>query len=297
MQEINDTTMKNKIYILILICFITAATKRSFSQNYLSLFGDTSTTWDIIPHGYCDAVVSETIMVDGDTTIGANTYKVISGLKGFIREDTTQGKAWFYDSYNNTEYLVMDLSLNLGDTFNLYNFSNVANPFLVDSVFYVSSKKHVRLNAWTSICGSEEKITFIEGSGTTASFIYHRVLFGSWVYSYMLCQHKNGVKVAGNNLFMDTCYVYSVGIEEYNSDLIAVKVFPNPTFDELTIETINSSSKNLQFSLFNLLGEKIIFQELANKLSTIDVSSLQKGVFFVVVSDGNSNYIQKVIKQ
>ena len=118
-----------------------ATTKNSFCQNYQSLFGDTSTTWEIIPHGYCDFICSQTIIVSGDTTISANNYKIISGLPGFVREDTGQGKAWFYDTNNNTEYLVMDLGLNLGDTFNIYDYFNIANSFIVDSVYYESSKK------------------------------------------------------------------------------------------------------------------------------------------------------------
>ncbi len=289
--------MKHKAYLLTLICFMTASTENSFSLNYLSLFGDTSTTWDIIEHGYCDAVCSQTTIVSGDTTIGANSYKIISGLPGFVREDTVQGKAWFYDTYNSTEYLVMDLSLNLGDTFYVYNFSNISSPFIVDSVYFVSSIKHVRLNASTTICGYSEKITFIEGSGTTASFNYQRDLNGNSVTSYMLCQHKDNVKVVGNILFMDSCYICSVGINEYNSAISSVNIFPNPILDELTVERKNISLDNLQFSLYNSLGEKIIIQKLLNLLTTINVSSLHSGFYIVEVSDGISNGYKKIIKQ
>lgn len=289
--------MKNKIYLLALICSIIAVTEKTFSQTYLSLFGDTSTTWDIILHGYCDAVCSQTIVVNGDTTINANTYKVISGLPGFVREDNIQGKAWFYSTNNNTEYLVMDLSLKLGDTFNLYNWSNDPNPFVVDSVYYVSSKKHVRLNAWTSICSMNEKITFIEGSGTTASLFYQRDLHGNFVTSYMLCQHKNGLKVAGNILFSDSCYICSVGTQEYNSDINSVKIFPNPAIDILSIETRANSLSNFNLTIYNVFGEHVISQPIKSILTDINISNLHRGVYIVKVGDSASNKLQMLLKQ
>lgn len=290
--------MKSIICSLTIICFFTATTENSSAQNYLSLFGDTSTTWDIVLHGYCDAVCPETVFVSGDTTISANTYKIISGLPGFVREDTVQGKAWFYDTYNNSEYLVMDLTLNLGDTFNIYNSSNVANPFLVDSIYYASNKKHVRLNAWTNMCSLEEPITFIEGSGTTASFSYQRELNGNSVASSMLCHHKNGIKVAGNILFGDSCsFDCSIGIAEFNSNKNIVNIFPNPTIDELTIETNNIFSNNPILTIYNAFGERIISQKLINVLTTINTSNLYNGVYFLVVSDNISKKHQRFIKE
>jgi hypothetical protein len=288
--------MKNKFYILSLICIMMVTSEKSFSQNYLSLFGDTSTTWDLILFGYCDGMCSQTFTVDNDTTINTKTYKIIPGIPGFLREDSILGKAWFFDTYSNMEYLVMDLSLNLGDTFNLYDFSSVAYPYIVDSVFYVNGKKHVRINAWSSLCGPYEQITFIEGSGTTAGFTYQRYLSGSSVPSYMLCHNKDGIKENGNILFMDTCSVCSVGNEELNSDLTLVKVFPNPTFDELNIVIKNTSSNTFWLSIYNLLGEQIIYQQISNS-TNINVLSLNKGVYFAVISDNNNNFYQKIIKQ
>lgn len=289
--------MTNKIYLLTLICVLTAATKKSVAQNYLSLFGDTSTTWDIVLHGYCDAVCSQTINVTGDTTINADTYKVISGLPGFVREDTVQGKAWFYDIYYNVEYLVMDLGLNLGDNFIIYDYANVANPMTVDSVYYINNKKHVRLlNAWTRICGLEEKITFIEGSGTTAGFGYQRDLNGDEVTSSMLCHHKNEVRVAGNILFMDSCYVCSVGITENETTSTKINLFPNPTHDQLTIEIKDVDLSNFNLTIYNLLGNKVYSQCLTDPLTTIKVSNLNSGIYYAVVGASNSDRHLKFIK-
>jgi hypothetical protein len=288
--------MTNKLYLLTLVCILTATTDKSFAQNYLSLFGDNSTTWDIVLHGYCDAVCSQTITVTGDTSINADTYKVISGLPGFVREDTVQGKAWFYDTYYNTEFLVMDLGLNLGDNFIIYDLFNVANPMTVDSVYYADNKKHVRLNAWTTMCSLNEKITFIEGSGTTASFGYQRDLNGS-VSSSMLCHHKDGVRVSGNVLFNDSCYECSVGINENTPTSIKVTLFPNPTHDLLTIENKDFISTEFKLTIYNLVGNKTYSQTLTDPLTTVKVSNLSSGIYYAVVTDNTRTRHLKFIKE
>ena len=158
------------------------------------------------------------------------------------------------------------------------------------------AKKHVRLNAWTIMCSLDEKITFIEGSGTTASFGYQRDFNGS-VSSYMLCQHKNGVKVIGNFLFMDTCYVCTVGIPEYNSDANSVKIFPNPTLNEFNIEMKNTPINNYFLTIYNVLGEKIISQKLIERFTTINVSELQCGVYNIEIGNNFSNNHKKLIRQ
>ena len=294
---LKQTTTKMVIFLLALTCILSALTGNAYSQSYLSIFGDSSTTWDIILYGYCDAICSQTVVVTNDTTVGSNTYKVISGLPGFVREDTVQGKAWFYDTYYNTEYLVMDLGLNLGDTFNIYDFSNMAFPFIVDSVYFVNSLKHVRLDAWTTMCALNEKITFIEGSGTTASFSYQRDLNGNFVSSYMLCHHKNGVSVAGNILFNDACYICDVGgIDESSSYSISLKIFPNPFSFSTTLES-NEHFKNAIFTIHSVTGQKVKkINNFSGQKIKLYRDNLQSGIYFIrLTQDNNSIMTGKLI--
>jgi hypothetical protein len=285
--------MKTKIYMMVVFFALAALPGRSVAQSYVSMFGNTSTTWDVILFGACDAICSQTVVVAGDTTIGSKTYKVISGLPGFVREDTVQGKAWFYSTYYNAEYLVMDLNLNLGDYFDIYDYTNTAHPFIVDSVYYVGNLKHVRLDIETVMCAMHEKITFIEGSGTTAGFTYQR----QGINSYMLCQHKDGVKTAGNILFSDSCYVCEVGVAEKNPDGNTTNIFPNPAIDELNIEVMNMPSCNTRLAIYNIIGEMIYSQNISGKRTTVNVSEFGKGVYFVVVGNGISNRYQMFIKK
>ncbi len=288
--------MKNRIFMLLLVCNFIAKTEKTFSQSYLSLFGDTSTSWDFLPFIYCDFAISEIANVQGDTILGTKSYKIISGFSGYLREDTMQGKAWFYDTTYNSEYLVMNLSLSVGDSFIFYNQDDIPTSIGVDSVFYANGKKHVRLNAWVMMCNRKEKIFFLEGSGTNAGLNYQRDTYENEAQSYMLCHNKNGVKVAGNVSFEDTCFVYGVGMNQYSADISSIKIFPNPCTEEFSIESKNVSLDNCMLSIYTVLGGLIFSRQLTEERTTINVSNFKSGLYFVVISDSMSIHRKRLIK-
>ena len=63
-----------------------------------------------------------------------------------------------------------------------------------------------------------------------------------------------------------------------------VKMYPNPASDRLTIE---STIEMQTIEVSNLLGQEIMRVSPAATVATIDISSLQSGVYFVkTVADG-----------
>ena len=61
----------------------------------------------------------------------------------------------------------MDLSLTLNDSFYVSNFFS-PGFHRVDSIYFISGKKFVQLDLPLYYSPSNEKLTFIEGSGTNA---------------------------------------------------------------------------------------------------------------------------------
>lgn len=287
--------MKKTFTQLMMIFLLLTGGGKSIAQPYESIFGTTSTSWDIILEGYCDAVCSGTFAVTGDTTIGTFIYKVLPSYPGFLREDTLSGKVWYFSKQYNTEYLVMDLSLALGDTFWFYDWQNIPEPAVVDSVYYVLGKKQIRVTGFTNICGYQEIITFKEGTGPTAGFNYPRTMGGNWVYSYMLCQHKDGIKTAGNLLWSDTCYVCSVGLPDLLLNSANIKIYPNPAKEEITIEIEEKVLSNCNFTLYNLLGDEVLKQELNLKSNKIPLNAIYRGVYIAKIYNGTSMHQEKII--
>ena len=79
------------------------------------------------------------------------------------------------------------------------------------------------------------------------------------------------------------------GVEEAAE--AAIQVWPNPTHGLLHIEAEDMD----KVELCNLLGQVVL---QAEKVETIDLSGLEKGIYFVMVSDKKSvKAVTKIIKE
>jgi len=275
------------------VCLLCFMTSKGFSQSYKSIFGHVSTSWDVIINGYCDFVMSQPVIATTDTIVNSKNYKVISGLGGLLREDTTLGKVWFYNTTLHKEYLVMNMNLNQGDTSYIYSWNNDSIPMIVDSVYYVSGLKYLRFNAWVSMCGPVEKIKFIEGSGPNAGFNYDGK--HTPVNSYMLCHFKDGIKVSGQNVFGDTCYVYEVGIDEHRSGLVTMKLFPNPATDFVAVNIAHPFNENMELNIYSSTGALVKSEIMAQNQEKYDVRGLANGIYLVEIKSNEWLEKQKLI--
>lgn len=77
-------------------------------------------------------------------------------------------------------------------------------------------------------------------------------------------------------------------------DQIKIKVFPNPA--NSTINILSDKILN-QISIYNLLGENILNLTTNKKETSIDVSSLSKGSYFIKATTDKNSVTQKLIIQ
>jgi hypothetical protein len=73
----------------------------------------------------------------------------------------------------------------------------------------------------------------------------------------------------------------------------AVKLYPNPVKNKLTIETQVVSDVHI----YNILGEEVYSNQLSEGSNVIDLSSQQNGVYFVKISVGNASKTIKITRQ
>ena len=99
------------------------------------------------------------------------------------------------------------------------------------------------------------------------------------------------------SVFIDWVRVYEldteVGLEEKAKN-ITFNIYPNPTSDQLNIQINNP--KDYTISINDIAGKTVIRQKLDKSLD-LDVSSLIKGVYMVVVSNGKITMSKQVIIQ
>ncbi len=152
----------------------------------------------------------------------------------------------------------------------------------------------------SSCCDGSATATHSGGSGSytyawSPSGGVSATATGLCVGSYTVCVTDAGGCV--------TCSVANVGfVTGINSPLTdngTIKVFPNPANDHIYIEGTLSISANLEVSVINMFGQKLI-NELVHAdgtfLEKIDIQGIPSGVYFIEVRSGEMVRNSKIIK-
>ena len=76
-------------------------------------------------------------------------------------------------------------------------------------------------------------------------------------------------------------------------NLVNVAIYPNPAKNNLYVR----SSKPADYSIVNLLGQTLQSGQLTQTMSTLDVSELPAGVYFITVTNGKDTQKVKFVKE
>ncbi|TYA59148.1 T9SS type A sorting domain-containing protein [Formosa maritima] len=93
------------------------------------------------------------------------------------------------------------------------------------------------------------------------------------------------------NWFENTTYTFTLSNTEFNTQDISI--YPNPTSDKINIKL--NSSENHSVYIYNILGKKVMDQNLNGTNSSIDVSNLSNGIYLLSFKNTNSTF--KFVKQ
>jgi len=285
-----------KLFIISFFLTVTAGT--TIGQPYKSIFGQTQTSWNVAFHTMPDWVETDSLVVSSDTMINGQYYKAVNGqhgFDGFIREDTITGRVWYLSSYETDENLVMDLSLNIGDTF-IVNHQLYYDPIaIVDSVMSESGNKILILSSsnYNLVFGTDEHFRFIEGIGPDIGIIFQR--YQSTTYfgegSLLLCAHKDYFQTYTNTspYFNGQCYIHFGGIEEDQTENVYLHIFPNPTSDKIHIDYKGALPYSIE--IWDYTGKFISSKTDINSSSTdFDMSEFPHGIYLLKVKGNGEKY-------
>ncbi len=104
--------------------------------------------------------------------------------------------------------------------------------------------------------------------------------------------HDYCVEVVYNSCTSAPVCATVVGIED--DAFSKIKVYPNPATDNITIECAENINK---IEVFDVLGRKIISNENILNNTNVDITSLNNGIYFLIVHTENGNGEYKIIKQ
>jgi hypothetical protein len=86
-----------------------------------------------------------------------------------------------------------------------------------------------------------------------------------------------------------------VGIDEHNNDPGAMKIYPNPVKNMVTIEIPRSGESTL--SVFNISGQELLKQQTASGKVQLDLSGFAKGVYTIRLLNNDEVEVRKIVKE
>ena len=298
--------MKKTIILSVLIALSATVTAQTDTvAGYKSIFGHESTVWNGVEEGI-DVFFSYELRTDGDTTIGDYQYKkcyrsIVShiplktnnGDPILLREDTLSGKVWFnipdmegYGDGIDTDYLLMDMSLQAGDSIDIGN-----QWFDVYSVTFVDSVKHINLR---DRYGSYQ-ISFIEGVG--ASDMLCRCIRGFVSNDILTCCHKDGELVfhnsGGYDLGDNECILRPLIISECSADS-AISISPNPASGTVIVR---SAERMTDIEVLDIVGNTMMVHKASGLTAKLDVGTLPRGTYIVRIHTPMGTASRKLLLQ
>jgi YD repeat-containing protein len=112
-----------------------------------------------------------------------------------------------------------------------------------------------------------------------------------WYYSYY--EDDSGL-VSGPDLREITVFYYGGGTGNGQVTLTEVSVYPNPVADVLTVSGVQAGAT---LTITGLSGSTVLRKTLTDTQTTLSVSSLPSGIYFVTVRSGRGTAVFKIIKK
>ena len=258
---------------------------------------------------FCRKLTCSYVFLSGNRSFSYIPYP--TNTRNYLSEDTVAGKLWLYmidvnDTTNVTKKLMVDMSLEVGDTFCLPLF--VGNNYVdsivytVDSVLYLGGKKHIFMSD-KSIREYELKINlFVEGIGCSNLMFYpigYRG-FSDWFYElgFLRCCYKNGLSV-----YRDTLIWYMNDYEDCVQSYISlhepeptprITAYPNPTKDRITFDFGGAQFEKLQ--VINTAGVVVREARLGGQTQySLPLKGLPSGIYSCILSGKDGTATEKIV--
>ncbi len=248
-------------------------------------------------------------LISGDTLIGSLTYYKLTesritllegcaevydnyGYQGAFRNDIETKNVWFVPEGENTEALLYEFDLQIGDTLS----QGILNPngddyFVmdIDSVEIGGNyRKRFLIKFEYNYWGEPFKI--IEGIGGQ-NLIRPLENWNNFETGYWF----NCINIADTLIYPGSCEMI-VGTNPIIKEQ-SFEIFPNPTSGQLWIKNPNSKEDFISVEIFNSFGKKLMEFETSEEITQIDLSEKPKGVYLIRIKSGSKVFSEKIIVQ
>ena len=272
-------------------------------------FPDSNATWccqKLIGTGCCLCGNPEyqyhlTYQLDGHVSINSILYNrllkyeilytlcppgtVVDTSTIFIRQDTVLKKVWMYEPTTNSDTILYDFNLQIGDTLDAtkefwagyYQLPDFWIVTSIDSIL-INGQYRKRFNytpSFDSTCTSY----MIEGIGSN-----HGLFYGpSNCFEYGASLNKffqdNQLLFGDSSPVWFACHDFTLSIHELETKY-SCSISPNP-FHSSTLLELSSQFESAEIKIYNSIGEEIKRLRTLSKSTTINREDLLNGIYFI----------------
>lgn len=183
------------------------------------------------------------------------------------------------------EYSPIYKTINGGTDWTL---QNSGTPFWISSVFFTDTNNGFSVCTYGRIINTTNggDIWTYQSSGTFEHF--EEVDFPSENIGYAVGYGGTILK-----------YVNSpIGIDDHLSNAFCLEVYPNPAHNSITLEIITKTQDiQSKLTICSLTGQQFITSQLTELKTTIDVSILPQGVYFLKLEDERTIDVAKFVRK
>jgi hypothetical protein len=123
-------------------------------------------------------------------------------------------------------------------------------------------------------------------------FIYREIYKPDTMLIILLSSPGIGNAVDGSTLIVDKVALSGwVGINEANSQIKSVRLFPFPASSQLTVDVDLAHAIRMNYEIMDIAGKKITTDKMQSTTQKIDVSQLAPGNYFITLRDDNGKQL------
>lgn len=176
---------------------------------------------------------------------------------------------------------------------------SIANPTSPSGIFMgIGGGSRGDICYWNNyvIQNGSGNVSAFQVNSTSATYLcsFNATFAGSWV---------NGIAVKDSVFFVSTnnhLHVLKLGYEtttEINDGFVEnFNIYPNPLFDEMTIEFINTCNES-KINITDFSGREIMTTYCIGNSTTLDMTAEMPGIYFVTIEQKNLKAQKIVIKK
>ena len=101
------------------------------------------------------------------------------------------------------------------------------------------------------------------------------------------------------DLFIGKLDISTVATNDNDSKTQQIKLYPNPTNHELTIELEGDKLQDIEITMYNTLGEAVYRspKQINVQKKIIDIDMLSPGIYFLELNIDGKRIVEKVVKE